>query len=134
MVKCSTGNDKGFILDFSLSNNVIFAKVLLVTTDGDSCIDIYSSPLSDDRRIVAVPDWYFSYTVDPFINWDDYSSCFCGNRLALPFCEIFMIIVDVIHNLYESSDFDSFEDNSITLFDCSSDYSPSHFDNQYLPF
>jgi len=126
--------DRGFLLELSISGDIIKAKALLVTPDEDVCLDIFSIPFDEDYRIIAIPDWNLSFFYDSSNDSTDYSFL-KGNC----FTDIFTITVDIIHSLTVSfpsakSAVNYAEGNNISVIDNLLSYPLSNSLNQHLPF
>ena len=132
MIKyCNASEDElGFLLNYNVDNGIITAKVLLILPDTDTCIDIISTPLPEDRRVISIPDWNLSYIRESLYS-DDFSFV-RKNDSAAPYKEILSITVEVMHDIiYSGLSDDCLTSNDMFTFESSRD---SHFGNQYLPF
>jgi len=139
MLKYSTESDydKGFLLELSSSGDIISAKALLVNPTTQACIDIFSIPLDDNRRIIAVPDWNFSYIFEPSAPPSHFYTILYDDIISICLSEIFFITIDVMHSIIDSSHLlntDYANGNDISDVDPSL-YNPSRYsNNQFLPF
>lgn len=130
--------DRGFLLELSISSDIIKAKSLLVTPDEEVCLDIFSIPFDEDYHIIAIPDWNLSFFYDASNDSTDYSFL-KGNCITSCFTDIFTITIDIIHSLIDSlpsnlSTANYAEGNSISVIDNLLSYPSCYSLNQQFPF
>ena len=130
--------EKGFLLELRVSGDIISAKALLVTQCEDICIDIFSFPLVNEQRVISVPQWNFSYIYYPPAEKETFMSSLNDNLNVLIFADIFILTVNVIHDLIDSSPHrlsneNYVEGNDISDADCIFSFSTNYY-YQVLPF
>lgn len=134
MIKLCTASEYelGFILDLSSNNNIIIARTLLITPYTDACINIISTPLPEDRRIISIPEWKISFVLESSCFYSQDFTFTCKNDYIAPYKQLLSITVDVIHRLIDSG----VPDEVIMCNDITDagDFYDFPFENQSLPF
>lgn len=131
MYSSSSEWERGYILDSHSDNNIISVKILLTIPFTEACIDITSTPLSEDSFLISIPHWNLSFIYEFSKPHQYYFDLFCENNNTLPYAELLLVTIDVIHNYIDSFNDNQIKDNNLITVPC---LVPELCLNQYLPF